>query len=58
MSLLYWLPLINDAHNQGLNGDTTTIMGSGITYTPGKLGNAATFPNDPNSCLNLPGLQS
>lgn len=57
MSLLYWLPLINDAHNQGLQGDVTTIMGSGITYTNGKLGNAATFPNAASSCLNLPGLQ-
>ena len=30
-------------------------MGSGITYTSGKIGQAATFPNNCNSCIHMPG---
>ena len=32
-------------------------MGSGITFTNGKIGNAATFPNNCNSCIYMDGLK-
>lgn len=57
MSLVCWLPLNGDGHNQGTSNDNLTIMGTGITYTAGKLGLAATFPNNCNSCLHMPGLK-
>ena len=42
MSLLAWYPLIANGNNQGLDGVNLTVNGS-VTYTAGKLGNAATF---------------
>ena len=45
MSLLAWYPLIANGNNQGLDGVNLTTVGS-VTYTAGKLGNAATFPNN------------
>lgn len=57
MSLQVWLPLLNDAHNQGLMDVEPTVMGTGITYTAGKLGNSATFPCSAASCIHMPGLQ-
>ena len=32
-------------------------MGTGITYTVGKIGQAATFPNNCNSCIHMQGLK-
>jgi hypothetical protein len=57
MSLRVWLPLLSDAHNQGASDIIPTVMGTGITYTAGKLGNAATFPNSCASCIHMPGLK-
>ena len=57
MSLRVWLPLLSDAHNQGASDITPIVMGTGITYTAGKLGNAATFPNNCASCIHMPGLK-
>lgn len=57
MSLRVWLPLLSDAHNQGASDIIPTVMGTGITYTAGKLGNAATFPNNCASCIHMPGLK-
>ena len=57
MSLRVWLPLLSDAHNQGASDIVPTVMGTGITYTAGKLGNAATFPNNCASCIHMPGLK-
>ena len=45
MSLLAWYPLIANGKNQGLDGVDLTTVGT-VTYTAGKLGNAATFPNN------------
>ena len=45
MSLVAWYPLIKDGNNQGLDGINLTTVGS-VTYTAGKLGNAATFTNN------------
>lgn len=42
MSLLAWYPLIKDGINQGLDDVDLTTVGT-VTYTAGKLGNAATF---------------
>lgn len=42
MSLVAWYPLIANGNNQGLDGTNLTVNGS-VTYTAGKLGNAATF---------------
>ena len=56
MALQVWLPLISDVSNNGLSDLTATIMGSGITYNAGKIGNAAKFPNDPANCIHMPGL--
>ena len=57
MSLQIWLPLNGDLHNQGLSDITPSLMGSGIIYTSGKIGNAATFPNNANSCIYMPGFK-
>lgn len=35
---------------------TPILMGTGVTYTAGKIGNAAQFPNNCNSCIHMPGL--
>lgn len=45
MSLITWLPLISDTHNQGISNSTITTNGTALTYTAGKLGTAATFNN-------------
>lgn len=45
MSLLAWYPLIKNGKNQGLDGIDLTTVGT-VTYTAGKLGNAATFTNN------------
>lgn len=42
MSLLAWYPLIKDGKNQGLDGTNLTLRGT-VSFTAGKLGNAATF---------------
>lgn len=58
MALQVWLPLDGDLRNQGLDGSKIpSLMGSGITYTEGKIGQAATFPNNCNSCIHMPGLR-
>ena len=57
MSLQVWLPLTGDLHNQGLSGEIPSLMGNGITYTDGKIGLAATFPNSCNSCIYMTGLK-
>lgn len=57
MSLRVWLPLNGNYKNQGLNGDIIPeVMGTGITFTSGKIGKAATFPNNCNSCIHMPGF--
>lgn len=57
MSLQVWLPLNGNLNNQGLNGVQPILMGTGITYTSGKIGQAATFPNNCNSCIHMSGLR-
>ena len=57
MALQYWFPLTQDSRQQGLNSTISTIMGTGITFVAGKLGKAAQFPNNCNSCINVPGLK-
>ena len=57
MSLQVWLPLNGNLNNQGLNDGNPSLMGTGITYTSGKFGLAATFPNNCNSCIHMPGLR-
>ena len=57
MSLLVWLPLNGDLHNYGCSNSEATLMGTGITWTSGKIGQAATFPNSPASCIHMPGLK-
>lgn len=57
MSLRVWLPLNGDLHNQGISGIKPQLMGNGITWTAGKIGQAATFPNNCNSCIYMPGLK-
>lgn len=58
MSLQVWLPLNGNLTNLGLDGTKVpSLMGSGITYTAGKIGKAATFPNNCNSCIYMNGLK-
>ena len=57
MSLLVWLPLDGDLRNLGCSDIQPSLMGTGITYSAGKIGNAATFPNNSNSCIYMPGLK-
>ena len=57
MALQVWLPLNGNIRNQGLLNITPTLMGSGITYVNGKIGKAAQFPNNCNSCIHMPGLK-
>ena len=57
MSLLVWLPLDGDLRNLGASDIQPLLMGTGITYSAGKIGNAATFPNNSNSCIYMPGLK-
>lgn len=42
MSLLAWYPLLANGNNQGLDEENLTTVGA-VTYTKGKLGNAAKF---------------
>lgn len=57
MALRVWLPLNGSLENIGISDIEPQLMGSGITYTAGKIGNAATFPNNCNSCIHMPGLK-
>ena len=57
MALQIWLPLDGDLRNLGCACENASIMGSGISFTDGKIGKAATFPNNPNSCIYIPGLK-
>lgn len=57
MSLLVWLPLDGDLRNLGCSDIQPSLMGTGITYSTGKIGNAVTFPNNSNSCIYMPGLK-
>ena len=58
MGLQVWLPLTDGIENQGLNGDIVPqYMGTGVTFTNGKIGNAATFPNNSSSCIYMDGLK-
>ena len=57
MSLQIWLPLNGNLQQQGLSNVNATMMGTGITYSAGKIGQAATFPNNCNSCIYLPRLR-
>lgn len=57
MSLQIWLPLNGNLQQQGLSSVNATMMGTGITYSAGKIGQAATFPNNCNSCIYLPSLR-
>ena len=58
MSLQVWLPLNGNLDNLGLNGTKVpSLMGTGITYSTGKIGQAATFPNNCNSCIYMDGLK-
>lgn len=58
MSLRIWLPLNGDLKNLGTDQSIVpSIMGTGITYSSGKIGQAATFPNNSNSCIHMPGLK-
>lgn len=57
MSLRVWLPLNGDLHNQGISNIQPQLMGNGVTWTTGKIGQAATFPNNCNSCIYMPGLK-
>lgn len=54
MALLYWLPLISDAHNQGITG--TTFTNNNVTFTgDGKLGKSAVF-NGSNTAIYADGM--
>ena len=54
MALLYWLPLISDAHNQGLTG--TTFTNNNVTFGgTGKLGTSAVF-NGSNGAIYADGM--
>lgn len=57
MALRIWLPLNGTLENLGCSDSTMGTMGSGITYSAGKIGNAATFPNSPDSCIYTQGLK-
>lgn len=57
MSLKVWLPLNGDLYNQGISGETPQLMGTGITFDDGKIGQAATFPNNCDSCIYMNGLK-
>lgn len=57
MALRVWLPLNGNLENKGISGVVPTLMGSGITYGNGKIGQAATFPNNCNSCIHMPGFK-
>lgn len=56
MSLRVWLPLNGDLKNQGLDDVDIAAVGN-ITYTSGKIGQAATFPNAANSYIHMPGFK-
>lgn len=53
MSLVAWYPLISDGKNHGLDGIDLTTIGT-VTYTAGKLGNAATFSANLANYLRRP----
>lgn len=54
MALLYWLPLISDAHNYGLMG--TTFTNNNVTFSgTGKLGTSAVF-NGSNGAIYADGM--
>lgn len=58
MSLQVWMPLNGDIDNQGLRGDIIPqMMGTGITFTDGKIGKCANFPNNTNSCIYMTGME-
>ena len=57
MALVVWLPLNGTVDNQGASGTNPILMGTGITWSAGKIGQAATFPNNCNSCIHMPGLR-
>lgn len=57
MGLKVWLPLDSDLRNLGTYDEDIQTMGSGITWTAGKIGKAATFPNSCASCIHMPGLK-
>lgn len=52
MGLQVWLPLDGNINNQGLSD--ATISSSNITYSDGKLGNAATFSSSYIGIKNTP----
>ena len=56
MGLKVWLPLNGNLENKGATSPPI-LMGSGITYTAGKIGQAATFPNNCNSCIHMTPLR-
>lgn len=53
MSLVAWYPLISNGNNQGLDGKNLETVGT-VTYTAGKLGNAATFSANLSNYLRRP----
>jgi len=57
MALKIHLPLINDIKNIGVSDTQPLVMGTGITYAAGKIGNAIKFPNSCASCVHMPGLK-
>ena len=57
MALQVWLPLDGNTNNYGISNNTVSVMGDGITFTDGKIGKAATFPNSPACCLYMTGLK-
>ena len=57
MALKVWLPLNGSLENKGISNVVPVLMGNGITFSNGKIGQAATFPNNCNSCIYFPGLK-
>lgn len=57
MSLQVWLPLTENSDNKGVSDINAEVIGSGIIYTSGKIGNAATFPNNCSSYIRMPGFK-
>ncbi len=54
---LVWLPLDRDYRNLGTMPIELNTYGSDITFTGGKLGKAATYPDGTTSCLYMDGLK-
>lgn len=58
MALQIWMPLNGNIDNHGLRGDIIPqMMGNGVTFVDGKTGKAANFPNNPDSCLYMTGME-